>query len=248
MSKNNKNEIQYIAYGVGYNQKIKGQKHYSTDTKIYEKWYDMMQRCYDPEYKKENPSYTSVYSVPEWHNFQVFAKWYEENYYDCNGETMCLDKDLFSNDKSICIYEPVKYNEAYRTNVAYYSPETCCFLPERLNLLFRTGVQELYSEKLKCIEQTTNGKYRLRYNNKYFGTFDNKRSAWLCYKLNKELVIQTRTEEYKDYLPKHIYDKLMEYEIEDPENNTWAIFNNCFGVDENETKKQSSDSNNPNND
>lgn len=232
MSKNN--SIKRTVYGIGYNQKVEGEKYYEANTKIYKTWHNMMQRCYDYEYKKRKPSYHGAYVKPEWHNFQNFAKWYEENYYKIDGEVMELDKDLFSsNNESLHIF--AKDNKTCHTNGAYYSPDTCCFLPRRLNLLFRTRIQELGSDKIENIYLTPNGKYEVRLNNGNgeqidLGVFDNERSAWLAYKLNKEIVIQTITEEYKGRLPKHIYDKLMKYEIEDPEKSTMAIFNNCFKI------------------
>lgn len=211
-------------FKIGYNQPIEGQKYYPTTnghgkkTKCYEEWHNMMQRCYNPKYKKTHPSYHGVYVCKEWHNFQAFAEWREENYYECKGERMHLDKDLFSTDNSCTIFD--RGNNIKYTDGGCYSPKTCCFLPERLNLLFRNGIQKLGSNDIKGINKD---------NIKY-----------------KEFKIQTITEEYKEYLPKHIYDKLMEYEIEDYENSTMATFNDCFRVDENESNIQSSDSNNPN--
>lgn len=239
-------------YGVGYNIRIPGKKYYSSDTKCYKTWDNMMQRSYSHNYKKNKPSYINVYVDLVWHNFQAFAPWYEEKYYDKDEKLrLQLDKDLFSKDNSCHIF--INDNKTCCTNGGYYSPDTCCFLPIKINNLLKTRVQELCSEKIEGVYPTSNGKYTARLSNGNgekinLGTFNDERSAWLAYKLNKELVIQSVTEEFKEYLPKHIYDKLMEYEIEDYKKSTWAIFNDCFRVDENETNKQSSDSNNTNND
>ena len=39
--------------------------------------------------------------------------------------------------------------------------------------------------------------------------------AFLMYKLNKELIIQTVAEEYKDKIPNKLYEALMNYKIEE---------------------------------
>lgn len=54
----------------------------------------------------------------EWHDFQEYGKWFDNNYYEIEGETMCLDKDIL-----------VKHNKIY-------SPETCIYAPQTINKLF----------------------------------------------------------------------------------------------------------------
>ena len=41
-----------------------------------------------------NKNYLDVTVCEEWHNFQNFAKWFYENYYEISGEKMRLDKDI----------------------------------------------------------------------------------------------------------------------------------------------------------
>lgn len=64
---------------------------------IYAKyWREMISRCYSEKFKSKHLSYENCSVCEEWHNFQNFAKWFDENYYECNGEQMCLDKDIVS--------------------------------------------------------------------------------------------------------------------------------------------------------
>ena len=96
----------------------------NTKTKIngikkesYKVWYSMLQRCYKECYINK-PTYKDCTVCDEWLCFENFEKWYNENYYEVDDEIMNLDKDIL-----------VKGNKIY-------SPETCCFVPKRINILF----------------------------------------------------------------------------------------------------------------
>ena len=167
--------------------------------KAYRYWSYMIKRCYDPYELNKRPTYIDVYVCDEWLNFQNFAEWFYDNYYECNGLKMSLDKDIL-----------VKGNKIY-------SPNTCIFVPMNINDLFTKtdakrgeypiGVSPL-REKLEV--QCHNGN-----KNKYIGLFEKNqiREAWLCYKLNKELVIQSVADEYKELIPKELYEALYKYEV-----------------------------------
>lgn len=92
--------------GVGYF----GKGEHSGSCKKHKCWTNMMLRCYYKTNKIDNDS-----SVCEsWHDYQVFAKWYEENYV----KSFQLDKDL----------------KIYKNKI--YSPDTCVFVPNKINSLF----------------------------------------------------------------------------------------------------------------
>ena len=78
---------------------------------IYETWSGMIKRCYDKKRQEKQPTYRNCIVCDKWHNFQNFAKWWEENIYECNNEKMVLDKDIL-----------IKGNKIY-------SPETCIIAP-----------------------------------------------------------------------------------------------------------------------
>jgi hypothetical protein len=110
-----KNPLHKSVYDIGF--RGVGKYTRTTHPKIYQTWNSMLERGYDNDYQKRHPTYKNITVYEEWHNFQNFAKWWEENY---NSETMQgwnLDKDILVKDNKI------------------YSPETCCFVPQEINLL-----------------------------------------------------------------------------------------------------------------
>lgn len=105
-------------YGVGYlgvgRYKSRVRK---KEVQEYRIWSCMIQRCYDKKQYKRCPSYKGAVVCSEWHNFQNFAKWYEENHPKIEGIKFELDKDLLQGEKEEKLY----------------SPKTCVFLPRGIN-------------------------------------------------------------------------------------------------------------------
>lgn len=83
-------------------------------TIAYNKWNNMLIRCYDEGYLSQKPTYIGCSVCDEWLNFQNFADWFYDNYPD-DGDTYCLDKDFKVIGNKI------------------YSPETCIFIPNSIN-------------------------------------------------------------------------------------------------------------------
>lgn len=82
----------------------------------------MMGRGYDPDVKAQNNGcYEDVTVNERWYNFQTFCEWCDENYYQINGESMQIDKDIL-----------IKWNKVYR-------PEACMFVTPHINSLFTRG-------------------------------------------------------------------------------------------------------------
>ena len=190
-------------YGQGkYKTKI-NEKH----TEEYKIWHDMLRRCYDPYFLDKEPSYIGCSVCDEWLNFQNFAKWYEENYYKCNNERMHLDKDIICKGNKI------------------YSPQNCCFVPQRINALFikrdidrgeyPLGVcKKPYDNSLLCYcgILDENKKYRRI----HLGVFPLNKpfQAFYTYKIFKENYIKQVADEYKDIIPQKLYEALYKYEVE----------------------------------
>ena len=202
-----KNPYHPSIYNIGYLGQGKYKcKENKKITKSYEVWRDMIKRCYDPYCLNKRPTYIDVYVCEEWHCFQNFAEWWEENVYNCNNERMCLDKDIL-----------VKGNKVY-------SPETCIIVPERINILFikcnksrgkyPIGVSEYYNKKtnykglvVKC--NTLEKKEHLGY-----FPLNRPFQAFTCYKQFKENYIKQVADEYKDLIPIKLYEALYKYEVE----------------------------------
>lgn len=167
-------------------------------TKRYTTWAGMLTRCYDKKLHERHPTYKNC-SVDElWYNYQNFAKWYEENYYDC-GETMCLDKDIL-----------IKGNKVY-------SAETSIFVPQRINKLFakketnkRNFPIGVYFKSNKYKAYLEKGKEKSH----YIGTFDTPEEAFQAYKISKEEIIKQVAEEYKHNIPEKLYNAMVRYKVE----------------------------------
>lgn len=97
---------------IGYGDYISLKK--GKPTKAYQAWRDMIRRCYDKKTQEKQPTYKGCTVCKEWHNFQNFAKWYEENMIESEFRVE-LDKDI-----------KVKGNKVY-------SPETCTLVSSKEN-------------------------------------------------------------------------------------------------------------------
>ena len=186
-------------FGVGYLGEGKyNSRENGKETKCYDTWYNMLKRCYDPKYQEKYPTYKECTVYNEWLNFQNFAEWFEDNYYEIPGEVMCLDKDIL-----------VKGNKIY-------SPETCCFVPEKINKLFTKSDKSRGNNPIG-IHQLPSGNYGVQCKNgygNYLGTYSNKEEAFRVYKQYKEKIIKQRADEYKQYLPQNVYEALYNYQVE----------------------------------
>ena len=185
-------------YNVGYigEGEYKGWENRKS-TRCYSIWSHMITRCYSKKYQIERPTYTDCEVCEEWHNFQNFAKWYEENYYECNNEEMHLDKDIL-----------VKGNKVY-------SPQTCVFVPQKINSLFVKRNKLRGNLPIGVTKCKSNNKYVSQCKHIRLGYFYTPHEAFLMYKLNKELIIQSVAEEYKDKIPNKLYETLMNYKVEE---------------------------------
>lgn len=80
----------------------------------------MKTRCYNPNYHKDRPGYAECMICDEWlDDKRRFYEWVDRNFYMIEGEpTVELDKDILVQGNKL------------------YSPETCIFVPKRINDLF----------------------------------------------------------------------------------------------------------------
>ena len=193
-------------FGVGYigEGKYKVRKNGKL-TKCYATWHDMLRRCYSEESHKKNPTYIDCEVDEDWLNFQNYGKWYDENFYEVEGERMALDKDIL-----------VKGNKIY-------SPETCIFVPQTINSLF---VKSDKTRGESCIGTSPleNGKYRARCNlinpktgkskQKHLGYYNTELEAFEVYKYYKEKNIKQVADYYFGRIPQKLYDGMYSYEVE----------------------------------
>ena len=89
-------------------------------TKSYSTWKEMIRRCYSGAFHIKNPTYKDCTVCDEWHDFQNFANWFEDNY--PKGVVLYqLDKDI-----------KLKGNKVY-------SPATCLFVTKGDNSKHAAG-------------------------------------------------------------------------------------------------------------
>ena len=182
-------------YGVGYLAEGKYKaKENGKMTKCYKVWHSMLQRGYDDDFKRKHPTYNACEVCESWHNFQNFAKWYNDNYYEMPNEFMALDKDILFKGNKI------------------YSPKTCVFVPQRINSLFTKRDNDRGNDPIG-MTLTPSGNYQVQCNNVngkriYLGTYSNKEEAFRVYKRYKEKVIKEVIDLYECVIPEPHYSKL----------------------------------------
>lgn len=78
-------------YGVGVFKKGKYKcKDKGLLTKEFICWKEMLKRCYSKTYSNNKQCLV----CEDWLDFQNFAEWYNNNYYEIDGERMALDKNI----------------------------------------------------------------------------------------------------------------------------------------------------------
>lgn len=168
-------------YGIGINDAT-----YVTKTcHYYITWKEMLRRCYSTEYHKRKPTYMGCSVCEEWKTFSNFKAWMETQ----DWANKQLDKDLLFPGNKI------------------YSPETCIFVDNRLNMLLThqksnkdlpVGVSYDSSRNLyRAICQDKSSKYV------QIGRFKTAKEAHEAYRRFKASVIQ-------EYLPEIQDKRLME--------------------------------------
>ena len=166
----------------------------------YEYWKNILLRCYGTTVKEKYPTYQECTICEEWLLYDNFKKWCDENYYQIENERMQIDKDiLFKKNK-------------------HYSPNTCCFVPDRINCLiiksdkirgeYPIGVS--YSKKSGLYIASMKKSNR----NVWLGEYVTPEKAFQVYKAEKEKYIKEVADSYKGKIPKNVYDALYKYQVE----------------------------------
>lgn len=169
-------------------------------TKAYIAWNSMLTRCYDVKNGTLTKRGYRSTICEKWLNFQNFAKWYYEHYYDYNNEKMCVDKDLL-----------IKGN-------THYSPNTCCIVPNSINTLLLGSDSVRGEYPIGVSYKKGEGFYaRCNVDGKciHIGTYTSPYEAFLAYKNFKEAHIKEKVENMKDVLPTNVYNALINYKVEE---------------------------------
>lgn len=183
-------------YGVGY----VGQGEYITSKnyKSYQLWVSMIQRGHSAKFHLKEPTYKDVTVCKEWHNFQNFAKWYEDNYNPKTMKGWDLDKDILSKEFKI------------------YSAQTCCFVPTEINLIF--ALKYKHNDECPIGIIKTKHSYIVRVNKgdnrEYVGSFKTLSEAIIVNKRVKEAYVKEVAQKWKHLISYKVYEILLNHTIE----------------------------------
>lgn len=188
-----------IVYNVGYmgvgnykSRPIAG----GLQCKCYKIWKEMLGRCYC----KKTASYKNygargVIVCEEWHNYQNYAKWY---YTNCPDESYCVDKDFLNKGCKI------------------YSPETCSFIPEEINI--QLTLRQSKRGQFPLGVRPCGNKYQAQINKNSqkvpLGIFNTIEEAFFAYKTAKESHLKYLADKYKEKLPAKTYDAIINFKID----------------------------------
>lgn len=172
-----------------------------TPTKAYNVWRGIMYRCYNKSAKQNAPTYIDCISSDEWHNFQVFAEWYEKNYYEVSGQKMHVDKDIL-----------------YKGNKVY-SKETCLIVPHCINSVF-CKADSIRGDSPIGVTVFRNTKFAVGCENNllnsrvHLGHFITKDQAFEAYRIYKEEYIKKVADEYRDQISIKLYKAMYKWKVE----------------------------------
>jgi len=183
-----KNPYDLTVEGVGYI----GEGAYNSRAYVFSIWTAMLYRCYSFKYLQKYPTYIGCTVCEDWHNFQNFAKWHKENFYQIENEIMNLDKDIL-----------VKGNKIY-------SPETCVFVPSLINYLFTKNDKNRGNLPIGVFFIKKSKHYRAR----CLGCYLTPEEAFQAYKQTKEINIKEIAEKYKEQIPEKLYLAMLNYKVE----------------------------------
>lgn len=170
------------------------------DKKAYDIWYSMINRCYNPKWHEEHPTYEKCITSEEWKVYANFYGWYKNNYYEIDGQTMQLDKDILCKRNKI------------------YSADTCCFVPRIINNAFEKSERSRGLYPIGVSFDKNRNKYavaiRIENGQRVRGRFDSVEEAFLFYKKNKEEYLKRLAKSYKSLIPHELYEAMINYEVE----------------------------------
>ena len=186
--------VGYVGEGK-YKSQINGKK-----TNEYKEWCSMLRRCYNEKCQNKRHTYKDVMVDEYFHNFQNFGEWFDENYYEIEGEIMDLDKDILCKGNKI------------------YAPDKCIFVPQRINSLFVKNDVSRGDCPIGVCYHKASGKYVTQCNvedkRKHLGYYNIPEEAFQVYKEFKEQYIKQVADEYKGRIPDRLYEAMYNWTVE----------------------------------
>ena len=181
--------------GAKYPSKVNGR-----NTKEYNLWKNMLERCYSDTSKKKNPTYEGCEVSDNFKSYEYFYEWCNKQI-GSDNEDWHLDKDLLFKGNKV------------------YSETTCVFLPREINQLLIKR-ESLRGEHLIGVSWHKRDKAfmaRLSKNtgkSEWLGYFTTELEAYNAYKVAKESFVKEQAEKWKSQIDERAYEALMNYEVE----------------------------------
>lgn len=191
-------------HGVG----ITGTKYPTSEcgvnTKEYEIWKHMLERCYSDALKKQRPTYEGCEVSENFKSYEYFYEWCNKQVgFDNEGDEnpFHLDKDLLTKGNKV------------------YSEDSCVFIPREINSLltkrdnnrgeYLIGVSWKKANKA-FVATVSKGKGK----REHLGLFNTEIEAFNAYKVAKEAFVKEQAEKWKSQIDARAYEALMNYTVE----------------------------------
>ena len=162
---------------------------------FYKRWSGMIDRCYSADCHERHPTYKDCLVCDEWLTFSNFRAWMKKQ--DWKGK--CLDKDVLIQGNKV------------------YSPETCLFIDENINLLLNTRDAKRGKYKIGVCYHKSSGKFlsRIRKHGQLInlGSYNNEDDAHKAYLKEKRIYIDSFTERQSEPLR----SALLNYKLDNQE-------------------------------
>ncbi len=173
-----------------YGVACRGKGAFTSKHPAYKKWMNMLARCYS----SSGQGLSGATVCEDWLNYQNFAKWYEEN----SIPLFELDKDL--------------------SGTSIYNPETCVFLPKKINQYINTSLGSRTGLPVGVSKNTATASYEVRCpdltgKRLFLGYFYEVYDAFAAYKLCKESNIRKLAEQFRDQISEKAYNWLLSAQI-----------------------------------
>jgi len=136
---------------------------------FYNRWLNMLRRCYCPKYQLRFPTYVGCSVAEEWLLFSNFERWMKTQ--DWEGKE--LDKDLLKAGNKL------------------YSPDFCVFIPQELNTFTTDSRANRGEYPLGVYLHRGSGRFKAQCSNpltgrqEHLGYFDNPEDAHKAWRKRK---------------------------------------------------------------
>ncbi len=184
-------------YNIGYRDC--GEDTEGSHRKVSRLWSSILLRCYDKRWQINHQSYSDCTVSDNFKYFSKFKDWYYKQI-GHDQEGWHLDKDIL-----------VKGNKVY-------SEETCCFVPNEINLLFvksnKTRGDFPIGVSFCKYHNRFVANIRKNGTRKYLGYSNNAETAFYYYKEAKEAYIKEVANKWKDQIDIRTYTSLLNYKVE----------------------------------